>query len=160
VRNVIRLATLVLAMSGSAASAQHAVPAAVGGSRAFGAEAVGGAIGSALGITLGLAVAKPGDCPSADDVACTLQRLGITAVIGVVGATVGSNVAGRLRGTNPSLLGAFVGAAAGAVAGVGLEHLITEELNQQLGNVGTVLLFSVTQGILAAAGSRLLNAAR
>ncbi|MDQ3995786.1 MAG: hypothetical protein M3303_02075 [Gemmatimonadota bacterium] len=59
-------------------------------------------------------------------------------------------------GTDPSLIGAFVGAAAGAAAGVGLEHLITEEMGQSLGNGGTVVLFAVAQGILAAAGSRLV----
>jgi hypothetical protein len=159
VKNVIRLAMLSLAVSASTADAQRAAPA-VGGAQAFATEALGGAVGSALGIAIGLAVAKPDDCPSSDDVVCTLQRLGVTGVIGVVGTTIGSNVAGRLAGTNPSLLGGFLGAVAGAAAGVGLEHLITEELNQQLGNVGAVLLFSVTQGILAAAGSRILASIR
>jgi hypothetical protein len=112
-------------------------------------------VGSALGIAIGLAVAKPSDCPSEDDVACTLQRLGITGIIGVAGATAGTIVAGRWAGTDPSLVGAFVGAAAGSAAGIGLEHFITEEMSGSLGNAGTVVLFSVAQGILAAAGSRL-----
>jgi hypothetical protein len=160
VKKSIRFVTLLFASWGTVAHAQRAAPAGVGGARAFATEAVGGTIGSAIGIAVGLAVAKPADCPSEDDVACTLQRLGITGVIGVAGATIGTHVAGRLAGTSPSLLGAFLGAAAGAAAGVGLEHLITEELNQQLGNAGTLLLFSVTQGLLAAAGSRLVRAAR
>ena len=131
------------------------MPAAVAGARAFSVEALGGTVGSALGITIGLAVAKPTDCPSDDDVACTLQKLGITGIIGVVGATIGTAVAGRWAATDPSLIGAFVGAAAGAAVGIGLEHLVTEEMDRSLGDVGTVVLFSVTQGILAAAGSRL-----
>jgi hypothetical protein len=155
VKNVIRSATLLLAVSGSAVHAQRATPA-VSGARAFATEAIGGTIGSAAGIVVGLAIAKPNDCPSSDDVACALQRLGITGVIGVAGATVGSNVAGRLAGTRPSLVGALLGAAAGAATGIAVEHLITEELSQQIGDVGTVLLFSITQGILAAAGSRIV----
>jgi hypothetical protein len=155
VKPSIGVALLLLALPPVVAHPQQAAPTAVSGTRAFAAEAVGGALGSAVGIGLGLAVARPDDCPSDDDVVCTLRRLGVTGVIGVIGATVGTAVAGRLADTDPSLVGAFLGAAAGAAAGIGLEHLITEEMGQPLGNVGAVLLFSVTQGILAAAGSRL-----
>jgi hypothetical protein len=151
----VRLLALLLIGVGPAAAAQGAAPAAVTGARAFAAEALGGTVGSALGIAIGLAVAKPTECPSADDVVCTLRRLGITGIIGVAGATIGTTVAGRWAGTDPSLIGAFVGAAAGAAAGIGLEHLITEEMGQSIGNAGTLVLFSVAQGILAAAGSRL-----
>jgi hypothetical protein len=136
------------------AGAQRARPA-VTGAGAFAVDALGGTLGSALGIGVGLAIAKPNECPSDDDVACPLQKLGITGIVGVVGATVGTVAAGRWAGTEPSLVGAFVGAAAGAAAGIGLEHLVTEEMGQSLGNVGTVVLFSVAQGILAAAGSRI-----
>lgn len=145
---------LVLTVSAPVAHAQRASPA-VTGTRAFAAEAVGGAVGSAVGIAIGLAVARPDDCPTDDDVACILRRLGVTAIAGVVGATVGTAVGGRWAGTDPSIVGALLGAAAGAAAGIGLEHLITEEMGQSLGNVGAVILFSVTQGVLAAAGSRL-----
>jgi hypothetical protein len=132
----------------------------VTGARAFAVEALGGTVGSALGIAVGLAVAKPDECPSADDVVCTLRRLGITGIIGVAGATIGTAAVGRWAGTDPSLIGAFVGAAAGAAAGIGLEHLVTEEMGQSLGNAGTVVLFSVVQGMLAAAGSRLVARVR
>jgi hypothetical protein len=155
VKPSIGLALLLLASTTAVAHSQQATPAAVSGTRAFAAEALGGTLGSAVGIGLGLAVARPDDCPSDDDVVCTLRRLGVTGAIGVIGATVGTVVAGRVADTDPSLVGAFLGAAAGAAAGIGLEHLITEEMGQPLGNVGAVLLFSVTQGILAAAGSRL-----
>jgi hypothetical protein len=151
----MRFLALLLIGAGPAAAAQRATPAAVSGARAFAVEALGGTVGSALGIAIGIAVTKPNECPS-DDVVCTLRRLGVTGIIGVAGATIGTTVAGRWAGTDPSLIGAFVGAAAGAAAGIGLEHLITEEMGQSLGNAGTVVLFSVAQGILAAAGSRLV----
>jgi uncharacterized membrane protein YeaQ/YmgE (transglycosylase-associated protein family) len=147
--------TLLLMGARPVAAAQRAAPAAVTGVRAFGVEALGGTVGSALGIAIGLAVAKPDDCPSNEDIACMLQRLGITAIVGVAGATLGTAVAGRWAGSDPSVVGAFLGAVAGAALGIGLQHLITEELNQSLGDAGAVVLFSVTQGILAAAGSRL-----
>jgi hypothetical protein len=119
------LGLVALLLVSATAAAQRAA-AAVTGARSFAVEALGGTVGSALGIAIGLAVAKANDCPSGDDVACTLQKLGITGIIGVAGATIGTAVVGRWAGTNPSLVGA-----------------------------GTVVLFSVTQGILAAAGSRI-----
>jgi hypothetical protein len=145
---------LALIVAPRVAHSQRATPAAVTGGRAFAAEAVGGAVGAALGIAVGLAIAKPNECAADDDVVCTLQRLSITGVVGVAGATIGTAVAGRLAGTRPSLAGALLGAVTGLAVGIGLEHLITEELNQSLGDAGAVVLFSVTQGILAAAGSR------
>jgi hypothetical protein len=155
----IRKSTVLLAFlavgPASPAQAQGTAPAPLTGAAAFATEALGGMAGAALGIVVGLAVAKPDDCPSDDDVVCTLRRLGVTGAIGIVGATVGTVVAGRWRRTDPSVVGALLGAAAGTAAGIGLEHLVTEELDQPLGNAGAVLLFSVTQGILAAAGSRL-----
>jgi hypothetical protein len=159
---VQRIAFLIplLLLWAPAAQAQRTSPAAVTGARAFTTEALGGAVGSAVGIAAGLAIARPDDCPSEDDVVCTLRRLSVTGIIGVVGATIGTTVAGRLAGTDPSIVGAFLGAAVGASLGIGLEHLITEEMGQTLGNAGTLVLFSVTQGILAAAGSRAVRAAR
>jgi hypothetical protein len=154
------LALLLLLLSTSVVGAQRTAPAAVTGARAFATEALGGTVGSALGIAIGLAVVRPDDCPSEDDVVCTLRRLGITGIIGVAGATTGTMVAGRWAGTDPSLVGAFLGAAAGTAVGIGLEHLITEELNQSLGSGGAVVLFSVTQGLLAAGGSRLVTQLR
>jgi hypothetical protein len=92
-------------------AAQRTTPAAVTGTRSFGAEALGG--------------------------------------------TIGTVAAGGWADTNPSAIGALVGALAGAAAIIGVEHFITEEMNQTIGNGGTLVLFSVTQGILAAFGSRI-----
>jgi hypothetical protein len=152
---------MVVSVSGApGAGAQETTPAAVTGSRAFATESLGGTVGSAVGIAIGLAVVRPNRCPSDDDVACALKKLGIVGVIGVAGATIGTVIGGRWVRTRPSSVGAFVGAAAGAAAGIGLEHFVTEEMGQQIGRVGTVVLFSVTQGILAAAGSRLVAGLR
>jgi hypothetical protein len=154
------LALALLTASPTTALAQRTSPAAVTGASAFAAEALGGTVGSALGIAVGLAIAKPDDCPPEDDVACPLQRLSITGLVGIAGATLGTAVAGRWARSDPSIVGAFLGAAAGAAVGIGLEHLITEEMGQSLGNAGAIVLFSVTQGILAAAGSRIGAALR
>jgi hypothetical protein len=158
---VIRLARSIVAVAilwiglPSKAPAQRADPAGISDARAFASEALGGTVGSALGIAIGLAVAGYEDCPPEYDVVCPLRKLGITGIVSVAGATIGTVVAGRWAGAKPSAVGAFLGAAAGAAAGIGLEHLITEEMNRTLGDAGTIVLFSVTQGILAAAGSRI-----
>jgi hypothetical protein len=140
--------------------AQQTRPIATTGARTFAAEAIGGTLGSALGIAIGLAIARQNACPPEDDVVCSLRKLGITGIIGVAGATTGTVVAGRWAGSRPSIVGAAVGAAAGAAVGVGLEHLITEEMGRRIGGLGTVVLFSATQRILAAAGSRLVAGLR
>jgi hypothetical protein len=114
-------------------------------------------VGSAIGIAIGLAVTRPADCPSDDDVVCVLRRLGVAGIIGVAGAVMGTAVAGRWAGTDPSVGGAILGGTVGTAAGIGLEHLLSEELNRSVGQTGVVLLFSLTQGILAAAGSRLVG---
>jgi hypothetical protein len=153
-----RVAGLILPLltaSPTVALPQRTAPAAVTGASAFAAEALGGAAGSAVGVVLGLSIARPDDCPVEDDVVCPLQRLSVAGLMGVAGATIGTVVAGRAANTNPSLVGAFLGAVAGAAAGIGLDHLITEEMGQSLGDVGAIALFSVTQGVLAAAGSRI-----
>lgn len=155
IRRSIGIVAVAVVLAALPARAQDMTSPRVTGAAAFATEALGGTLGAALGLVVGLAVARPDDCPSDDDVVCTLRRLGVTGIMGIAGATVGTVAAGRMRGTGPSVAGALLGAACGTAAGIGLEHLITEELSQPLGNVGAVLLFSVTQGILAAAGSRL-----
>jgi hypothetical protein len=154
-KRVASLVAVLLSASPTVGLPQRTAPAAVTGASAFAAEALGGAAGSALGVVLGLAIANPDDCAVEDDVVCPLKRLSIAGLTGVVGATMGTVVAGRAARTNPSLIGAFLGAVVGAAAGIGLDHLITEEMGQSLGDVGAIALFSVTQGVLAAAGSRL-----
>jgi hypothetical protein len=154
-KRVAGLALVVLTTSPTVVLPQRTAPAAVTGASAFAAEALGGAAGSALGVVIGLAIADPDDCAVEDDVACPLKRLSVAGLMGVLGATMGTVVAGRAARTSPSLIGAFLGAVVGAAAGIGLDHLVTEEMGQSLGDVGAIALFSVTQGVLAAAGSRI-----
>jgi hypothetical protein len=154
-KRVVGLVVLLLTASPTVVLSQRTAPAAVTGASAFAAEAVGGAAGSALGVVVGLAIADPDDCAVEDDVVCPLKRLSVAGLMGVLGATMGTVVAGRAARTNPSLIGAFLGAVVGAAAGIGLDHLVTEEMGQSLGDVGAIALFSLTQGVLAAAGSRI-----
>jgi hypothetical protein len=159
---VAKLAGLAGALLVSAsidAPAQQTSPTARDGTHAFAVEALGGTIGSAVGIAVGLGLTKPDDCPT-DDIACILQKRSVSGVIGVAGATLGTTLAGRWASTEPSIAGAFLGAAAGLGIAIGLEHLLSEEMDRSLGDAGVVLLFSLAQGILAAAGSRLIASLR
>jgi hypothetical protein len=119
----------------------------------FGLQAVSGTLGSLAGLGIGLALTN--DCTGEDDVVCALETLSIAGALGVVGATAGVAVAGRTANQRPSIVGGLLGAAAGTVIGVGLHHLITEEMNQRLNDAGTLALFTISQGSLAAAGARL-----
>ena len=124
------------------------------GFRAFAIEAGGGTVGSIGGVLAGLAIARPDRC-DVEDLKCTLAGLGVGGIGGTIGATLGAVVAGRAGGTQPSAPGAFVGAVAGAFAGVGVVYLLIEEANLRLGKPVTVLAFSLTQGVLTAAGSQI-----
>jgi hypothetical protein len=153
-KQLASLALAALTASPTSLLAQRTTPSAVTGASGFATEALGGVIGSGLGLALGLALTNREPCPGEDDVVCPLQRLSVIGVIGIAGAAIGTTLAGNWARTNPSLVGALLGAVAGAAVGIGLEHLITEEMGHSLGDAGAVVLFSVTQGILAAAGSR------
>jgi hypothetical protein len=85
-------------------------------------------VGSAAGIGLALAVARPDECGS-DDLSCTLEKIGIALVVSAGGAAVGDVLTGRMAETRPSTAGAVVGSLAGIVAGVGVVHLLSEELD-------------------------------
>lgn len=133
------------------AHAQRATPSGVS---AFAIEAAGGTVGSIVGVTLGIAIARIDDCDS-DDLACLLSGLSVGGVGGVVGATLGTVLVGRRFNTRPSTAGAIVGSLVGAAAGIGVVHLLTEEANMRLERVGSLLVFSVTQGLVTALGSRI-----
>ena len=70
-------------------------------------------------------------------------------------SAVGTILAGRAERTNPSVGGAIVGALIGAVAAVGTEHLVREEMSVNTNRVATLVIVSVTQGLVTAATSRL-----
>ena len=136
------------------AATAHAQRTSRSGVSAFAIEAAGGTVGSLAGVTLGLAVARIDSCDS-EDLACILSGLSVGGVGGVVGATLGTVVAGRTFDTRPSTAGAIIGSLVGVAAGVGAVHLITEEASTRLGRVGGVLVFSTTQGLVTALGSRI-----
>lgn len=121
--------------------------------RALGAEAAGGVAGSLAGVAVGLAISRPDRC-GVDDLECTIKGLGAAGIGSVVGATLGSVLMGRSVRSQPSGIGAFVGSVAGAFAGVGLVHAMTEEANLKLEKPLTVAVYSITQGIITALGSR------
>ena len=124
------------------------------GVSAFVIEAAGGTLGSVAGVALGLAAARIDSCDS-EDLACILSGLSVGGLGGVVGATLGTVVVGRSFDTRPSTAGAIVGSVVGVAAGLGVVHIITEEASTRLGRVGGVLVFSTTQGLLTALGSRI-----
>jgi hypothetical protein len=124
------------------------------GASAFAIEAAGATVGSLAGVTLGLAVSRIDRCDS-EDLACILSGLSVGGVGGVVGATVGTLIVGRQFNTRPSTAGAIVGSIVGVAAGLGVVHLMTEEATIKLGRISGVLVFSATQGLVTAVGSRI-----
>jgi hypothetical protein len=111
-------------------------------------------VGSAAGIGLALAVARPDECGS-DDLSCTLEKIGIALVVSAGGAAVGDVLTGRMAETRPSTAGAVVGSLAGIVAGVGVVHLLSEELDVTRNDAALFVSYSLTQGIITAIGSRI-----
>lgn len=127
------------------------------GAAAFLVEAAGGTAGSLAGFGVGYALADRCD---SEDLVCNLENAGTALLAGTVLAALGTYVAGRLGDTEPSALGAGLGAVAGAAAGIGVWHLLTEELNVVTSDAGAVASYVVTQGIVTALGSRLVRALR
>ena len=76
----------------------------------------------------------------------------------VVLLSVACAVNARAQRTEPSGVRAFsveaAGATVGSLAGVGVIHLLTEEANVRLNRPGVLVVFSLAQGMLTAAGSR------
>jgi len=129
-----------------------AVPGTAG---AYAAEAAGAAAGSALGFWLGYL--NRGGC-EAEDLQCVLRKAGSAIALGTAGAVAGDLLAGRSADTDPSLLGAILGGVLGAAAGVGAWHLASEELGLFHSAAPAIITYSLTQGLVTAAGSRLARA--
>jgi hypothetical protein len=126
---------------------------------AFPVEAAGGILGSVIGAGVGVLILHK-SCDS-EDVVCDLTRAGAAIGLATVGSAAGAIVAGRAANTNPSTPGAILGSLVGAVAGIGIVHLMTEELSIALGNTAaSIAAFSITQGIVTALGSRLFRLGR
>ena len=122
------------------------------GGSAFLIEAAGGIAGSLAGFALVYSAAD--DCEP-EDLACDLGHAGAAVGVSTAAAAGGVFLAGRLGKTDPSGVGAALGALVGAVAGLGMAHLVTEELNVVNSDAGAIITYSVTQGIVAALGSRI-----
>jgi hypothetical protein len=153
-RHVI-LASLALLSTSSLTSAQRAPTT---GFRAFAVEAAGATVGSAVG--LGVVIAAVRDCDSDDTVRCALLPAAGALLAGTALSATGAIVSGRMNDTEPSVPGAILGAIAGAFAGIGVDHLLREELNTHHSRVTTVVTIALTQGITTALGSRAFAAAR
>jgi hypothetical protein len=128
------------------------------GVAAFGLEAAGAVGGSLVGVGLGILIAQPDDC--GEDLSCTLNDVALVGLSSAVGAAGGDYLVGRLADTDPDLLGAALGAVLGAAAGAGLLKLLEEAGTGANEGAVAVISFSVTQGLLTAAGSRILTAIR
>jgi uncharacterized membrane protein YfcA len=131
------------------------------GGAAFAIEAMGGVGGSLAGVGAGLLIsgAATNEC-DVEDLVCGLKQAATTGVVSVVGATAGTYIAGRAANTEPSFVGSLLGAIAGAAAGVGVMHLLNEETKIARNNATLAVAYSVTQGVVAALGSRLIAAVR
>jgi len=123
------------------------------GPSAFLVETAGATVGSAAGFGLALALSKPGEC--GDDLACTLEKIGLSLIVSAGGAAVGDIVAGNMADTRPSAPGAIAGSLAGIAAGIGVVHLFSEELDLTQSDAALFVTYSLTQGIVTALGSRI-----
>ena len=122
------------------------------------AIAFGGALaGSAAGVGLGLALAGPCD---AEDLSCELRGVGTVLLLSVPASAGGSLLASQWANSRRSALGAGIGAVAGAAAGVGMIHLLTEEVHVVSGRLASLLVYSATQATVTAIGSQLVAAWR
>src|SRR6185369_15657287 len=125
------------------------------GLSAFALDALGASLGSAAG--LGLVSALRSDECDAEDLTCNMGSAAAGVAVGTAGAALGDYLTGRLFDTRPSGLCATIGAIAGAAAGLGVWHLVTEDLDIMSKSGGAVLTYSVTQGVVTALGSRLIG---
>ncbi len=130
------------------------VAAQTGGGTALFVESVGGSIGSGAGLGLGLVLAQANDCTT-DDIACYIESAGIAVAISTAGAALGAHLAGRIADTRPSGIGSILGAVSGAVAGIGVSHLLSDELDLTHSEIALAFSYAISQGFVAALGSRL-----
>jgi hypothetical protein len=123
--------------------------------QAFTIEAAGGIAGSLLGF--GLVLLSEDDC-GVEDLGCHLEDAFLAIALGTLGSAAGTYAAGRAFDTRPSGPGATLGAVVGAAAGLGTWHLFTEELDFVNRTEAAVVVYALTQGVMAALGSRLVRA--
>ena len=127
-------------------------PAAAEARGSFALEALGGSVGSLVGIGI---VALSSRC-GVDDLACVITSIGAGGALGIVGATVGTVMTARLTDSPRSVLGAALGAIAGTGVGLGVHYVLNRNSDRNLGDKVVVPIFVISQGVLGAAGSRLM----
>jgi hypothetical protein len=116
-------------------------------------EAFAGSLGSLIGIgSVGLLV----DC-GIDDLGCVIMKVGAGGALGAVGATIGATIAARHNGSRRSVAGAALGAVVGSGAGLGVHWLLNAGTDRNIGDAWTVPIFVISQGAVAALGSRVLG---
>jgi hypothetical protein len=121
----------------------------------FAIEAAGGIAGSLLGLSVVLL--RKDDC-DVEDLGCHVQNAFLGIALGTLGSAAGTYIAGHAFDARPSGAGATLGAVAGAAAGLGAWHLFTQELDLVNRTEAAVVVYAVTQGVMAALGSRLVRA--
>ena len=116
-------------------------------------EMLAGAAGSALGMAV---VALNADC-GVEDLACGIRRAAGAGALGAVGATVAVTLAAGATDAPGSVLGASVGALVGTGVGLGVHWLLNQGTDRNLDDALVIPIFAVSQGTLAALGSRWLG---
>lgn len=140
-----------LSLAAPAREAAAQGQAGVHGRRDFALEALGGSAGSLVGIGL---VALASEC-GVEDMGCIITTVGAGGVMGAAGATLGVTLAARATGSPRSFAGAAIGAVVGTGVGLGLHWLLNHNSDRNLGDRIVVPIFVLSQGVLAAAGSRI-----
>ena len=125
------------------------------GPGAFAVEAGGASAGSLVGAIAAhhALVAALGAC-DVEDLGCLLRRLPVLGAASIAGATAGGYGAGRLGDTRPSFGGGLLGATLGVGAGLAMIKGL-DEIGVR-GRPVAAIAYAVSQGLVAAAGSRLL----
>ena len=117
-----------------------------------GITVLAGTLGSAAGMT-GVFVLV--DC-GVEDLACGIRRAALAGVAGVATSTAAVVATARATRTAYSTPGAFAGALIGTGVGLGLHALINRNSDRNIGDYITLPIFALSQGTLAALGSRLI----
>jgi hypothetical protein len=147
------VASVVATAASIAVLAVQPVGAQTDAGNAAGVEWAGGTLGSAAGVGIGLLLADPGSCGE-DDVGCVLERLGIVGLTTAATTPLGVWAGGAAASTEPHVLGAVLGGVVGVGASLGAMRLFSE-LGLEPSGIAAVAVYAVTQGLVAAAGSRL-----
>jgi hypothetical protein len=121
---------------------------------AFAIEAAAGSVGSLIGIA---AVGLSHKC-GVEDLACLIMKAGASGATGAIGASLASYAAAGYTGSQRSLGGAALGAVVGTGVGLGVHWLLNHASDRNFDDPYAVVpIFTLSQGIVSAIGSRLLG---